>query len=238
MLTWLCNILPFSSHCSLKKNWVHALFFLKWWHGTKSFWSLNLRSLHWISLLQSCKLWIDLLCQTHNMWTSILSHNSPNLRSIKTTNGICSLGYAVIQIIMWVQLLCFLQWVGTKQQEFQVNSMQLLYYQVNWLIICLDPNLNSLMIFIQCCAWSRITTNITEISCHIIITQSYHHCTITIAIVNNNGSEQVYLVYWPHADYIHTNYLIRSTCSLLPTITISWKQYTITALIEKNQPPR
>lgn len=24
-----------------------------------------------------------------------------------------------------------LQWVGTKQQEFEVNSMQLLYYQVS-----------------------------------------------------------------------------------------------------------
>ena len=38
-------------------------------------------------------------------------------------------------IITQLYILCFtnihMQWVGTKQSEFQVNSMQLLYYQVN-----------------------------------------------------------------------------------------------------------
>ena len=29
-----------------------------------------------------------------------------------------------------VLLLFIFQWVGTKQKEFQANSMQLLYYQV------------------------------------------------------------------------------------------------------------
>lgn len=28
-------------------------------------------------------------------------------------------------------LFVLMQWVGTKQDEFQVNSMQLLYYQVS-----------------------------------------------------------------------------------------------------------